>query len=91
MPSGGSTIFVHLWNREPPEFRECLEGRRNRGRVRLRREAAAPRRTILPFNNFEGRSGRTCTTIMWMELVPMSIAAIRMADEVERQGWLGNC
>jgi hypothetical protein len=24
------------------------------------------------------RSGRTCTTIMWMEFVPMSMAAMRI-------------
>src|SRR5450759_1405922 len=37
------------------------------------------------------RSGRTRTTIMWIELVPMSMAAMRMAEEVERQGWLRTC
>ncbi len=26
------------------------------------------------------RSGRTWTTIMWIELVPMSMAAMRMRD-----------
>src|SRR5205085_4565004 len=37
------------------------------------------------------RSGRTVTTIMWIEFVPMSIAAIRMLGGRERKGWLRAC
>src|SRR5205085_8416656 len=37
------------------------------------------------------RSGRTVTTIMWIEFVPMSIAAIRMLGGRERKGWLRTC
>ena len=41
----------------------------------------APRRTISFSRSMtsKDRSGRTCTTIMWTELVPMSMAASRMA------------
>jgi len=30
--------------------------------------------------DLEGQIGRTCTTIMWMEFVPMSMAAIRIGQ-----------
>ena len=40
----------------------------------------APSRTISFSRSITSKdmSGRTCTTIMWMELVPMSMAAMRM-------------
>ena len=40
----------------------------------------APSRTISFSRSMTSneRSGRTCTTIMWMEFVPMSMAAIRI-------------
>src|SRR3954470_1436990 len=62
--------------------------------VRLRpSRPPAPRRTIsfsLSITS-KDRSGLTRTTIIWIEFVPMSMAAMRMQDEVERQGWLGTC
>src|SRR4029079_8609539 len=62
--------------------------------VRLRPSSPpAPRRTIsfsLSMTS-KDRSGLTRTTIMWIELVPMSMAALRMSDEVERQGWPRAC
>ena len=49
--------------------------------VRLRpSRPPAPSRTMSFSRSMtsKDRSGRTCTTIMWMELVPMSMAAMRM-------------
>ena len=62
--------------------------------VRLRpSRPPAPRRTIsfsLSMTS-KDRSGRTRTTIMWIELVPMSMAAIRMRWRDQRPGWRGTC
>src|SRR5260221_4079302 len=62
--------------------------------VRLRPSSPpAPRRTIsfsLSMTS-KDRSGRTRTTIMWIELVPMSMAAMRMSGETGWQGWPGAC
>src|SRR3954469_10813974 len=62
--------------------------------VRLRpSRPPAPRRTIsfsLSMTS-KDRSGRTRTTIMWIELVPMSIAAMRMLRGDQRPCWRGPC
>ena len=59
--------------------------------VRLRPSSPpAPRRTIsfsLSITSND-RSGRTWTTIMWIELVPMSMAAMRIQAGEARQGRL---
>ncbi len=66
---------------EPVELRERLHRRGMAVGVRLRpSRPPAPSRTMSFSRSMTSneRSGLTLTTIMWMELVPMSMAAIRM-------------
>ena len=89
---GGDDLVDLVRFGQPPELRQRLERRVHRlGRERRPSRPPAPSRTISFSRSMTSndRSGRTRTTIMWIELVPMSMAAMRMRDGW--LGWLGAC
>ena len=90
---GGEDLVDLVRVGEALELRERLQGRAHApSRVSLRpSRPPAPRRTISFSRSMTSkeRSGRTRTTIMWTELVPMSMAARRMEARVEEGPYNG--